>query len=79
MSEAITALSAHYRVAVRDLPEATSDEIVALVMQRLDPDQLVALAADGLGMGGRAGADTETLAYGFVRNFVHAMDSPDDE
>ncbi len=50
-----------------------------MIMTRLDREQLVALAADGVGMGGRPGADTTTLAYGFVRNFVRAMDSPDDE
>lgn len=79
MADAMRVLSARYRSAVRDRPRATSDEVVERIVGSLTRDEVVALAAQGLGMGGWPGLDSEVLARGFVHNFVYAMDSPDDE
>lgn len=47
-------------------------------MPRLSAEHVLALAAEWLGMGGPPGLDTHTTARGFVRNFVLAIDDPDD-
>ncbi|MBB6373192.1 hypothetical protein BKA01_000414 [Pseudonocardia eucalypti] len=77
-SPEIRELSAQYKLARRELPTADAAEVVDRIMPRLSAEHVLALAAEWLGMGGPPGLDTRATARGFVRNFVLAMDEPDD-
>jgi hypothetical protein len=79
MIDRIHELSARYRVARRDYPVATTEQITTLIMTGLDRRHVLALAEDWRAMGASSSLDDDTAARGFVRNFIDAMDYPDEE
>jgi hypothetical protein len=68
MSSVQNELAAHYRLARIEHPDHDPDEIVALVAERMGIDGEASLAAESLALG----CDVDV-----IRQFVYAVERPD--
>jgi hypothetical protein len=69
----IAELCDRFRDVVDEFPFANEEIVIDAVMARLDRAQLIALAAEWIGMGGSWEHDASTNARAFVEHFVRAM------